>query len=171
MINSIRLAGMINDSIVDGPGLRFVIFTQGCPHHCKGCHNPESWEFNGGNEYLIEEIIKKIKRNPLLSGITLSGGEPLSQPEQCAIIAKEAKNLNLNVLLFSGYTYEEIVKLSLIDEKINELIENTDILIDGKFENEKKDLSLRFRGSSNQRIIDVKASKEARKIILMKEYM
>ncbi len=171
MRETIRIAGMINDSIVDGPGLRFVIFTQGCPHHCDGCHNPESWKIEGGEEYIVDEVIKKFINNKLLTGITLSGGEPLVQPKECAMIAQEAKNNNLTVLLFSGYRYEEIIKLSLIDENIAKLFELVDILIDGKFMKDKKDLTLKFRGSSNQRIIDVPKSRELGEIVTLEKYM
>ncbi len=171
MIETIRLAGMVNDSIVDGPGLRFVLFTQGCPHHCDACHNPESWKIQGGEEYSIEEVIKKFTSNKLLTGITLSGGEPLVQPFECEKIASAAKAANLNVLLFSGYRYEEIVKLSLIDENIANLMDKVDILIDGKFIKEEKDLTLRFRGSRNQNIIDVPKSRETGKIVVLEEYM
>ncbi len=170
-METIRLAGVINDSIVDGPGLRYVIFTQGCPHHCEGCHNPESWDVNGGEEYSLDYIIEKFKNNPLLSGVTLSGGEPLCQPKECAIIAEEAKNSGLNVLLFTGYTYEQLKAMSTDKDDVNRLLSNIDILIDGKFEKSEKDLTLMYRGSRNQKIIDMNASREQDKEVLLEKYM
>lgn len=152
MMTKIRIAGIEEESIVDGPGIRMVIFAQGCKHNCVGCHNPESHSFTGGQLVEVDEIIKKVKANPLLDGISLSGGEPFEQAEECSILAKKVRALGLNVVTYTGYTFEEI----LAEENFRRLLLETDILIDGKFEIEEKSLMLKFRGSKNQRIIDVK---------------
>lgn len=151
-MRKIRVAGIEEESIVDGPGIRLVLFTQGCNHNCPGCHNPESHSFTGGYPMDIEEILDKIKENPLLDGLTLSGGEPFEQWEGCSILAKEVKKLGLNVVTYTGYTFEEILKI----EDFKSLLLETDILIDGKYKMEEKSLLLQFRGSKNQRIINVK---------------
>lgn len=151
-MTKIRIAGIEEESIVDGPGIRMVIFAQGCKHNCIGCHNPESHSFNGGELMDVEEIINRIKENPLLDGITLSGGEPFEQAEECGVLAKKVKELGLNVITYTGYTFEEV----LTKEKFTKLLIQTDTLIDGKFDIEQKSLMLKFRGSKNQRVIDVK---------------
>ncbi|NLY85122.1 MAG: anaerobic ribonucleoside-triphosphate reductase activating protein [Tissierellia bacterium] len=148
----LRVAGIIEESIVDGPGIRLVVFTQGCKHNCIGCHNPETHSFTGGKLIDIDSIVHMVKSNPLLDGITLSGGEPFEQVKECAILAKKVKELGLSVVTYTGYTFEEILK----DRNLRELLIYTDILIDGKFDIRKKSLILKFRGSTNQRIIDVK---------------
>lgn len=149
----IRVSGFEPESIVDGEGIRFVIFTQGCPHHCKGCHNPESHDFDGGTEYDTADIIQMIKANPLITGITLSGGEPFCQEEACLEIAEEAQRMNLDVWCYTGYLFKDVYLSPLLDE--------VDVLVDGEFIESQKSLSLKFRGSSNQRIIDVQASFDA----------
>ncbi len=154
----IRLSGIIKESIVDGPGIRYVVFTQGCPHHCEGCHNPTTHDFDGGYDGDTEEILNDFKKNPLLSGITFSGGEPFCQPEPLLKLAKEVHNLRKNVISYSGYTFEELLRLSEKNQGIKELMLNIDYLIDGKFILSEKTLMLKFRGSKNQRIIDVKKS-------------
>ena len=156
----IRLAGTVNDSIVDGEGIRFVIFVQGCVHNCPGCHNPQTHDFTQGYETDTDELLEKIKANPLLDGVTFSGGEPFCQPAPLCEIAKGVKKLGLNVVCYSGYTFEELIELSKDDRDIKNLLYLTDILIDGRFVLEKRNLLLKFRGSDNQRIIDVKRSLE-----------
>lgn len=151
----IRIAGLVNDSIVDGPGFRFTVFTQGCPHACPGCHNPQTHAFDGGKDAETEEIIAKFQKNPLLDGITLSGGEPFCQSEACAEIAKAAKESGLNVWVYSGYTFETLIS-GKAEWKV--LLNHADVLVDGRFELEQRTLELRFRGSKNQRLIDVQAS-------------
>lgn len=153
----LRIAGTVNDSIVDGPGIRFTIFTQGCPHHCVGCHNPETHDFNGGKDIDTSELIEKIKKNPLLDGVTFSGGEPFIQAEILAALGKEIKALGLNIVTYTGYTFEELYK-NRDKNGWDKLLEVTDYLIDGKFEIEKKDWTAKFRGSSNQRYLDCQAS-------------
>ena len=163
---NIRIAGLVNDSIVDGPGFRFTVFTQGCPHHCPGCHNPQTHDFAAGNDVDTEEIIAKFRKNPLLDGITLSGGEPFCQAEACTEIAKAAKESGLNVWCYSGYTFEELVSGK---EEWLLLLQEVDVLVDGRFELENRTLDCRFRGSRNQRLIDVPASLVEKKAITIKE--
>ncbi|WFA09388.1 anaerobic ribonucleoside-triphosphate reductase activating protein [Tissierella sp. Yu-01] len=155
-IKTIRVAGLVEESIVDGPGIRLVIFTQGCRHNCPGCHNPQTHDFRGGYEINIDDILKLLRDNPLLDGITLSGGDPFEQAENCSYLAKKVRELGFNVVAYTGYTFENL----LIKKKFSKLLENTDILIDGKFDISEKDLTIPFRGSKNQRIIDVKKSFE-----------
>lgn len=149
--DTLRIAGLQDESIVDGPGVRLVVFTQGCRHKCLGCHNPETHDFSKGYDIEIEAIINKLKENPLLDGITLSGGDPFEQAESCSILARRAKDLGFNVVAYTGYTYEKLLK----NKKHSKLLEYVDILIDGKFEMDKIDLTLPFRGSSNQRILNI----------------
>lgn len=163
---NIRIAGLVNDSIVDGPGFRFTVFTQGCPHHCPGCHNPQTHDFAAGKDADTEEIIAKFRKNPLLDGITLSGGEPFCQAEACTEIAKAAKESGLNVWCYSGYTFEELVSGK---EEWLFLLQEVDVLVDGRFELENRTLDCRFRGSRNQRLIDVPASLVEKKAITIKE--
>lgn len=154
------------ESIVDGPGIRFVIFAQGCLRHCKECHNPSTFDLDGGTLWKIEDIMGKIKENPLLQGVTFSGGEPFLQAESFIKVAKQCHELGLNVLSYTGYTFEQLVSGFPSHPDWKELLENIDILIDGPFLKEYKSLLLLFRGSSNQRILDVKASLKNRKSVI-----
>ena len=154
----IRISGLIDESIVDGPGIRFVIFTQGCSHNCPGCHNPQTHDYKAGSLMTTDEIIQSFSNNILLDGITLSGGEPFEQAEACAEIARGAKDLGLNVIVYSGYTFEILYEKSKKTRGIMNLLNTADILIDGRFEIDKRNISLNFRGSENQRIIDLKKS-------------
>lgn len=158
MTSSIRLYGLVEESIVDGPGYRMVIFVQGCPHKCLGCHNPDSHDFNGGTVWSIDEIESRFKRNKLLSGITISGGEPFCQPEQCVEIAKRAHEHGLNVWTYSGFTYEQLLEMAQrdYDSVIKALLDETDVLVDGPFILSERSLDLEFRGSKNQRIIELR---------------
>ncbi len=152
-----RISGTVNDSIVDGPGLRFTIFVQGCPHHCKGCHNPQTHSFMGGEEVTLSSLLATIKANPLLDGVTFSGGEPFCKAEELGRLGKAIQELGLNVITYTGYTFEYLWERQ--DERgIGELLAVTDILIDGKFVEELRSYDLRFRGSANQRLLDVKQS-------------
>lgn len=146
--------GIINDSIVDGPGLRYVIFTQGCPHFCKGCHNPDTHSSTGGYYLNFSDVIQSITENPLNDGVTFSGGEPMIHAKTLLPLAQEIRKLGKGIMLYSGYTFEQILK----NDDMKKLLECCDILVDGKFEIENKNLMLRFRGSSNQRVIDVPKS-------------
>lgn len=153
--NTIRIAGYVNDSVVDGPGIRFVIFLQGCPRRCEGCHNPQTHDFDGGYNILISEVWDKIQKNPLLSGVTLSGGEPFCQAEQLYSLAKKIKDSGLELAAYSGYTFEELIS---DDDHKKQLLSICDVLIDGEFVLSRKNLTLPFRGSDNQRILSVKQS-------------
>ena len=154
----IRLAGLVEDSIVDGPGLRLTVFTQGCPHHCPGCHNPQTHDPAGGHDKRIEEIVCKLDDNPLLSGVTLSGGEPFCQPLPCAHVAREAHARGLNVWTYTGYTFEVLLEMSETRPEIRALLAETDVLVDGPFVMALKSLDCPWRGSKNQRLLDAKAS-------------
>lgn len=158
----IRIAGIVNNSIVDGSGLRYVVFVQGCKHNCPGCHNPQTHDPNGGYDYSIGDIKKYLASDHLLSGVTLSGGEPFLQAEKCAEIARYAKEIGLNVWVYSGFTYENILK----DADKIALLQYCDVLVDGRFVLEEKDESLVFKGSRNQRIIDVQKSLESGTVVL-----
>lgn len=157
MSDLLRIAGTVNDSIVDGEGIRFTIFTQGCPHNCKGCHNPQTHDFSGGELVEISTLLEKIKSNPLLDGVTFSGGEPFCQAETLAELGAGIKSLGLNIVTYTGYTFEELYKNS--DKNgWGKLLEVTDFLIDGKFVLELRDWQIKFRGSSNQRYINCQES-------------
>jgi len=156
----IRVSGIVNDSIVDGQGLRLSVFTQGCPHNCEGCHNPQSHDFSGGSLRDTDEVIAAMKKNPLLDGVTLTGGEPFCQPEACLEIARAAHSLGLNVWAFSGYLYEDLLTLA------PDLLNETDVLVDGPFILKERSLELKFCGSRNQRLIDMKKTREKGEIVL-----
>ena len=147
-----RLSGIVEESIVDGPGLRYVLFTQGCPHHCKGCHNPQTHSFEGGFLLSAEAALVQLQENPLLSGITLSGGEPFEQAEALCALAEGAKALGKSVMAYTGYVFEDL--LARNDPWTNRLLELTDVLVDGPYKEELRDLELQFRGSANQRLLD-----------------
>ena len=166
----IRLAADLQtDSIVDGPGLRAVLWTQGCSHHCKGFHNPETWDFEGGGLVPISMVKEAIDELEYQSGLTLSGGDPMYQPEAILEIIKYAKTKNLNIWLYTGFTYEEIIKMSKTKKVFKNILENIDVLVDGRFILKERDLSLLFRGSRNQRLIDMKKTLETKKIVLFDE--
>lgn len=159
----VRLAADIQpDSILDGSGIRTVIWFQGCLHNCKGCQNPETHDMNGGMVVDIDEIKMKLKNLKYQSGITLSGGDPFFQPEAALEIAKFAKSIGLNVWTYTGFTYEAL----LSDKSRLDLLKYVDVLVDGKFMIDKKSLNCKFRGSTNQRLIDVKKSMEAGGVVL-----
>lgn len=168
---TIRIAGVVRESIVDGPGLRFVVFCQGCPHGCPGCHNPNTHGFDGGYDCQIEKILAAVDANPLLDGVTFSGGEPLCQPTGFYALAKELKKRNLNIVVYTGYTYEELIKKADTNEALQGVLDLTDYLIDGRFVEGKKDLTLQFRGSTNQRIIDMKETRAAKMVVLAEKYL
>ncbi|MDR0502840.1 MAG: anaerobic ribonucleoside-triphosphate reductase activating protein [Treponema sp.] len=164
---NLYLSGITPESIVDGPGLRYVIFTQGCLHHCPGCHNPESWDINGGKEFSVKEIIRMIKKQMKIQGVTFSGGEPFLQAEGLAHVALAVHQTGLDVVTYTGFTYEELIEKGKTDGNINSLLCATDLLIDGKYIHKKRAVDLPFRGSSNQRIIDVVKTRENGQIMLM----
>ncbi|NMA84411.1 MAG: anaerobic ribonucleoside-triphosphate reductase activating protein [Epulopiscium sp.] len=163
--DTIRIAGIVKESIVDGPGIRFVIFTQGCLHHCMGCHNPQTHDLCGGYEIKIDDIKKMIEANPLLDGITISGGEPFLQAEKAVLLADFAHSLGLSVMTYTGYQFEELLAHMNQNPGWQDLLYATDTLVDGKFDITKKNLLLPFRGSTNQRIIDVKKSLASQRLV------
>lgn len=163
----ISLSGITGDSIVDGPGLRLTIFTQGCLHNCPGCHNPQTHDPSGGSWADTEDILAAAAENPLLDGITLSGGDPFMQPVPCLALAEGAHKLGLNVWTYTGYTWEALWEEN-DDEKLA-LLKETDVLVDGPFLLAERSLELQFCGSRNQRLIDVKKSLAADKVVLWEE--
>ena len=166
MTDTIRLYGLAAESIVDGPGYRTAIFTQGCPYHCPGCHNPESQPFEGGRLWTRDEVERQFSGNPLLSGITLSGGEPAEQAEACAELARRAHQKGLNVWTYTGTTLEKLEERAKTDEALRQLLEETDVLVDGPFVLAERSLELDFRGSRNQRLIDMNQTRQAGKVVL-----
>ncbi|MCI9084393.1 MAG: anaerobic ribonucleoside-triphosphate reductase activating protein [Bacilli bacterium] len=164
----IRLASTLqSDSIVDGEGIRTVVWTQGCSHNCPGCHNPGTHDFNGGFQTTTEEINKELSNLEGQTGITFSGGDPLFQVEACTEIAKHAKSIGLDVWCYTGFTYEELVKTN----KNIEFLKYVDVLVDGKFIQAQRSLNVDFRGSKNQRIIDVPASLYKKEVVLIPKYI
>lgn len=165
MSKTIRLSGIAYESLVNGPGIRRVFFAQGCRHNCVGCFNPDTHDFNGGEIMDMDKLIADLSGNPFIDGVTFSGGDPLEQADKFIYLAKESKNLGLTIWSFTGYRFEFILQNANEKNKWKEFLDNIDVLVDGKFEiNNKKD-GLKFRGSINQRIIDVKKSLEFGEII------
>ena len=157
----LRIAGRVGESIVDGPGIRYALFVQGCPHHCEGCHNPETWSFDGGELIDTDTLFEEITSDPLLDGVTYSGGEPFCQCVALAELSDKIrafKGFPLNIISYTGFTFEELVDKSTIDNGYMELLKRLDILVDGRFVLAQRTLELPFRGSKNQRYIDVQAS-------------
>lgn len=168
MEGSIRIAGMARESIVDGPGLRFTLFTQGCPHRCPGCQNPQTHDFNGGRVVTLDSLLEEIGRNPLISGVTFSGGEPFSQPGPLSQLTQELKRRGKHIMAYSGYTFEEL--LASKDPNVHSLLSQLDILVDGPFIQAQKNIELRFRGSANQRVLDVPKSLAANEPVWAEQY-
>lgn len=154
----LRVSGIVTDSIVDGPGLRLAVFTQGCPHGCPGCHNPQSHDPAGGYPIPIADIVARVEKNPLLSGVTITGGEPMEQAGACLSLL-EALPAGLSRWLYSGWTWEEIMASGDADRVA--LAAACHVLVDGRFRLEERSLELRFCGSRNQRLLDVPASLQA----------
>lgn len=159
-----RIAGTVQDSIVDGPGFRFTVFTQGCSHHCLGCHNPQTHDPSGGTEHTVEELLERMRSNPLTDGLTLSGGEPFEQPEDCLLLAQGAHESGLNVWSYTGYLFEFLRDQGTEAQKA--LLREVDVLVDGPFLLDQRTLSLPWRGSRNQRVIDVPKSLENGDVVL-----
>lgn len=160
----LKIASVVDDSIVDGPGIRYTIFTQGCTHKCPGCHNPQTHNFNAGSYVSIDDILADIKRFKHLKNITFSGGDPLEQPVALRVFVDHLKAEGYHILVYSGYTFEQILE----DPIKLAAISNVDLLIDGRFELSRRTLNLNFRGSDNQRIIDVPSSLASNLVVLSK---
>lgn len=168
----IRLASDLQtDSIVDGEGIRTVIWTQGCPHNCFGCHNPSTHSFDGGALVDIDLIKDELKDLEGQDGITFSGGDPMCQPKECASIASFCHELGLNVWCYTGYTFEQLLELCSTKPSIMDFLKQIDVLVDGKFVMKEKSLDAIFRGSKNQRIIDVRKSLDSKKTCLVDKYI
>jgi len=160
-----QLSGITPESLVDGPGIRYVIFTQGCHHKCPHCHNPESWESGAGKEFSAREIVRLIKKHKKnIQGVTFSGGEPFLQAGELADIAQAVHQIGLDVVTYTGFTYEQLIEKN--DNNVNTLLSSSDILIDGLYVHELKSVSLQFCGSSNQRVIDIARTQKENKIVL-----
>lgn len=158
--DKLRIAGVQKESIVDGPGIRYVVFTQGCPHKCKGCHNPQTHDFNGGKDISIAELVSDIKKNPMIKGVTISGGEPFFQAKQVSKLIDNLQDKNYDYMVYTGYQYENLVQNANENNGYMDLLSRTDILMDGKFVEELKNENTIFRGSTNQRAIECKNSLE-----------
>ncbi|MDR1899016.1 MAG: radical SAM protein [Treponema sp.] len=166
MEHVISIGGIEPESIVDGPGFRYAVFVQGCFFRCPGCHNPRLQPLAGGRPVPVGELVAAIKANPLLAGLTLSGGDPFTQPIPCAALAEAVKALGLSVMIYTGYLWEDL--LAANNPEWLRLIKAADILVDGPFIQAQKDIGLRFRGSANQRLINVPRSLEEGKVVLEK---
>ena len=164
MPSTLRLYGIAAESIVDGPGFRYAIFVQGCPHHCPGCHNPDSHDFSAGYDRTVDSLFEEICADPLLKGVTFSGGEPFCQPAPLTELARLCRQRGLDVLAYSGWTYEQL--LDKHDPDVDALLEELDILVDGPFLLDQRNLELHFRGSENQRLIDMKKTRETGTVTL-----
>ena len=160
----LNLAGIQTDCIVDGPGIRTTFFCQGCPHHCPGCHNPETWPFAGGTPMDTDALVDIVTSNPLCRGVTFSGGEPFAQAEGFLALAKKLKEKGYEVASYSGYTFEQLLTGTKAQRQ---LLETLDVLIDGPFLQAEKSLEVAFRGSRNQRILDVPKSLAAGEAVWM----
>ena len=158
------LSGIVSDSIVDGPGIRTTVFCQGCPHHCPGCQNPETWEFGCGTAMDTQTIVQIVKSNPLCRGVTFSGGEPFAQAEGFAELAQALKVQGYEVAAYSGYTFEQLLAGTPAQKKLLQMI---DVLIDGPYLAAERSLELSFRGSRNQRILNVQESLARGEAVLM----
>lgn len=163
----IHIAGITVDSIVDGPGLRLTIFVQGCPHHCKGCHNPETWDLNGGALMDTDDIIALMDKNPLLDGLTLSGGEPFFQIDACEVLSVAAHSRGLNVWCYTGFTWDAVREA--YEYEPFELLKHIDVLVDGPYIESQRTLELPWRGSKNQRLIDVQQSLKTGRTVELEE--
>jgi anaerobic ribonucleoside-triphosphate reductase activating protein len=165
-----RVAGVVTESVVDGPGVRFVVFAQGCPHACPECHNPDTWDREGGHEATVRDIIKQIRKAPAsVKGVTLSGGEPFEQAAEMADLAARVHAMGMDIVTYTGYLYERLVQKGQNEPDIARLLNETDILIDGPFIKAEKDIGLRFRGSANQRLIDMKKTRQQGQVVLLPE--
>ena len=161
----LRISGYVKESIVDGPGFRFVIFTQGCDRNCPDCHNPETHDRLGGTEIDSEVLISMIESNPLLDGVTFSGGEPFYQAGELAQVARKCHAMGLNIITYTGYLFEDLERMP----EAKALLDESDFLVDGPFIKEQKSYELVFRGSKNQRMIDMARTRKSGKTVLCKE--
>ncbi len=166
-MDTVKIYGLVPDSIVDGPGLRYSIFVQGCTHHCPGCHNPESQSEDGGSVISIDEIVADITSNKLISGVTFSGGEPFEQPEACASLAKRLKADGYGIWAYTGYLYDDLLRMAQEDPSIGEFLDHIDVLVDGPFIESLRSIDLEWRGSQNQRLIDMAQTRNTGSVVLL----
>ncbi|HEX3044367.1 MAG TPA: anaerobic ribonucleoside-triphosphate reductase activating protein [Bacillota bacterium] len=166
---TLRIAGVTVESLVDGPGIRSVVFFQGCPHHCPGCHNPETWAWEAGREISGLELISLLQLNPLVDGVTFSGGEPFSQTRAAVLLGRYLKSLQLNLWIYTGYTWEYLQE-DPNQSGFRELLEIADVLVDGPYLAQAREMGGAFRGSANQRIINIPASLESGKVIQWQQF-
>ena len=162
-MTKLSILDIVEDTTVDGPGFRTTIYCAGCPNHCPGCHNPQSWDINNGHEVDIEDILEVVLADPF-ADVTFSGGDPMFQPEGFTELARAIKEQSSkNIWCYTGYLFEQIIR----NPAQRALLEQVDVLVDGRFIEALRDEQLRFRGSSNQRIIDVKRSLEEGKAVVL----
>ena len=161
----IRIAGIVEDSIVDGRGIRMAVFVQGCPHHCPGCHNPQTHDFAGGTIDDTDRIFEAFRENPLYRGITFSGGEPFCQPKPLKALADRVHAIKKDVTIYTGWTYEALCAMH--DPDVDALLSVCDVLVDGPFIEAQRDPELLFRGSANQRLIDMNRTREKGEVTLL----
>ncbi|MBQ7109651.1 MAG: anaerobic ribonucleoside-triphosphate reductase activating protein [Thermoguttaceae bacterium] len=164
----LRIAGRVGESIVDGPGIRYALFTQGCPRACPGCHNPQTQPLEGGEETTVEAILAEIDANPLLDGVTFSGGEPFLQAAALAELAREIKKRDLNLAAYTGYLWEELIAAN--DSAWNALLAELDVVVDGPFVQALRSWTLKFAGSTNQRFIDVRRSLREGRVVELESW-
>lgn len=162
-LTTVRISGVVNESVVDGPGIRTTVFFQGCCHECSGCHNPETWDLRGGVEVTVADLIPRLKLNPLVAGVTFSGGDPFLQAGSAAVLGKIIKKMGLSLWVYTGFIWENL--LNSQHPQFKELLEVTDVIIDGPFVENLLDRHLVFKGSRNQRIIDAQASLKTGKVV------
>lgn len=162
----IRIAGKTPESIVDGPGIRYTLYVQGCPHHCEGCHNPQTHDFNGGRDADTDNILDEILENPLLDGVTFSGGEPFCHANVLADLGEKIKKNGLSLMAYTGYTIEYLISHANDENGYLKLLETLDYLVDGPFVLNLKSYEAKFRGSTNQRIINVKETLSSKEIVI-----
>lgn len=161
----IRISGTVSESIVDGPGFRYTIFVQGCPHNCPGCHNPQTHDFYGGRIVDTDELFRECVDDPLNKGVTFSGGEPFSQAKELYELGKRFKERGYDLWCYTGWTMNELWKMAESEYYVGKLMSIIDVLVDGRFIEERKTLALPFRGSENQRLIDMKMTLEENMVI------
>ena len=161
----VRMFGIVDDSIVDGPGLRFSVFVQGCSHECPGCHNEGSWDPCGGYPDTVGHVCELIAASHSITGVTLTGGEPFEQPEACLAIARWCKGHGLNVWAYTGHLYEAIERGDLGDAA-SDLLKECDVVVDGPFVQSQFSHDLKWKGSRNQRVIDATRTRDAGEIVL-----
>lgn len=170
MSELLNVAGLVEESIVDGPGLRFVIFVQGCPHGCAGCHNPDTHPFGTGRDISVDDLYQKIRANPMIKGVTFSGGEPFCQAGPLARLGEKLRRDGYNVFLYSGYTMEELLTRAEHDADTYSLLSVGNYLVDGPFVAEERDLTLSFRGSRNQKIYDITCFPNSKRVFVSDEF-